>query len=72
MNCVILYGTMKRNNHIRDEEISQLFDEECARYFPSKPISVCRGAVTCIDHDSCTDEEDEALCYSFYSGCSPD
>jgi hypothetical protein len=62
----------KRLHYIEDFEVAELFEEECNRYSPSKPTSACKGALTFIDHDTCTDEEDEALCYSFYSGCSPD
>lgn len=44
---------------IEDSEIAELFEEECNRRSPSKPCT-CKGAVSCIDHDTCSDSEEEA------------
>ena len=51
---------MSRNHCIEDSEIAELFDEECGRYYPSKPC-VPNGSLTCIDHDTFSDSEEEAF-----------
>lgn len=49
----------KRFHCIEDGEIAELFEEECNRRYPSKPC-ICKGAISCIDHDTFSDSEEEA------------